>query len=284
MQEERIAPNEKAWLYTIGDSFWNPPRSFFLPTYKANEIIIRSFNTMYPGTILIAFAAGLLQAITGFGGGIMIMTVLPSLVSMNLAPAISGAICAPLSWSIAWKYRKFASLKTSCFPCVVYMIASSIAIGISTRVDMNCLKSVFGLSLALMGVYFMFFSEKAKVSRNYLTAFVCSAASGILGGFFGIGGPFLVLYFLAVTHNKEEYLGSINLLFAIATLHQLLARVYAGILTLGLVPLILAGSCSVLLGRFLGSRIVERMDAGKMKTVIYLFLILSGIMTVINSP
>lgn len=238
---------------------------------------------MYPGTILVAFAAGLLQAVTGFGGGIMIMTVLPSLISMNLAPAISGAICTPLSWSIAWKYRKFASLKTSCFPCIVYMIASSIAIRVSARVDMNYLKPVFGLLLVLMGLYFIFFSEKAKVNGNYLTAFVCSAASGLLGGFFGIGGPFLVLYFLAVTHSKEEYLGNINLLFAVTTLHQLLVRIHAGILTLDLAPLVLAGSCSVLLGRFLGSKIVERMDTGKMKTVIYLFLILSGIMTVINS-
>lgn len=238
---------------------------------------------VYVGTMLISFIAGLMQAITGFGGGIVIMTVLPNLVSMNAAPAISGAVCTPLSWSISWKYHKYMSLRLTIFPCIVYIAACTIAIQISSCIDMNYLKPVFGAFLIFMGLYFMFFSGKIKVTGNYLTAFVCSAASGALGGFFGIGGPFLVLYFLSETKSKEEYLGSINFLFAITTLYQLFARVAAGILTANMFPLILLGCLSVLLGRVAGSHIVDRMNAERMKTIIYIFLIFAGILTTINS-
>ena len=170
---------------------------------------------MYMWILLITFAGGLVQAVTGFGGGIVIMTVLPNLVSMNLAPAISNTICTPLACAIAWKYRKHASVKTNIILCLAFMAASTVAIEITARVEMNHLKPVFVGFLVLMGLYSLFFSDKVTVRGNLATALFCSCASGLLAGLFGIGGPFMVLYYLAVTRTKEEYLENINFLFGI---------------------------------------------------------------------
>lgn len=232
---------------------------------------------------LIAMLGGLLQAITGFGGGIIIMMVLPNLVSMQVAPAISGTICTPLAGSIAWRYRKYLNIKKVFFPALVYMAASTVAIRLTTVINMNSMKPVFGGFLVLLSLYFMFFSQKLKVKGTMLTAFVCSAVSGALGGMFGIGGPLMTLYFLAVTETKEEYLGTLNGLFTITSVYQLIVRILSGIITIHVVPAILFGTCGILLGRFFGSKIVDKLDAARMKQYIYLFLAFAGIVTIVGS-
>lgn len=231
---------------------------------------------------LISLAGGAGQSITGFGAGIIIMTVLPSVISMGLAPAVSGTICTPLSISIAWRYRKYAKWKMVLFPCAVYMAASGIAIYLSSVINMDKMKPLLGVFLILMALYFIFLDKKVSVKGTLFTAFLCSAVSGVLGGFFGIGGPFLVLYYLAVTATKEEYLGSINLLFAITTVYQLVMRIATGVLTVPCIPWIAVGIAFVLLGRIIGSRIVDRMNVEKMRKAIYIFLIFAGIMTIVK--
>lgn len=105
----------------------------------------------------------------------------------------------------------------------------------------------------------------------------------LFGGLFGIGRPLLVLYFLAVSKSKEEYLGNINGVFAITTLQQLITRISVGILTWEAVPAILVGIVFVLIGRFWGSRVVDKLDVARMKRGIYIFLIIAGILTVAGS-
>lgn len=227
--------------------------------------------------------AGFLQSITGFGGGIVIMVFLPQMLSMNLAPAVSGTCCTPLAWSIALKYWKHCNYKKIIWPVIFYISASTLAIKASTMLNMNALKPVFGIFLILLAIYFSFFSNTVKVKGTMLTAFICSVASGILGGFFGIGGPFLVLYFLAVTDSKEEYLGTINGVFALTTVSQFITRIITGIITVNEIPIIAAGIVGILLGSQLGGRVVSKLDGNKMKKMIYAFLGVAGMITVVSS-
>ena len=238
---------------------------------------------VYVGIALITMAGGWDQAVTGFGGGIVIMVVLPSLLTVGLAPAVSGTICSPLTWMIAWRYHRFIKPKQIIFPVICYIAASCTAIELSTRIDMERLKPVFGLFLVVLAIYFMVFSDRMKVKGTWLSALVCSAISGFLGGLFGIGGPMLVLYFLAVSKTKEEYLGNINGVFAITTLQQLITRISVGILTWEAIPAILVGMVFVLIGRFWGSRVVDKLDVARMKRGIYIFLIIAGVLTVAGS-
>lgn len=50
-----------------------------------------------------ALSAGLIQALSGFGAGIIMMMIFPYLFSMKEAAAIAGLLGLPLALSIAWK-------------------------------------------------------------------------------------------------------------------------------------------------------------------------------------
>ena len=62
-----------------------------------------------------------------------------------------------------------------------------------------------------------------------------------------------------------------------------MARISVGILNWDMFPLIGIGTCSVLLGMLVGGKIADRLNPARMKTIIYIFLIPSGIMTAVNS-
>ena len=227
--------------------------------------------------------AGCVQAVTGFGGGIMQMQFLPYFFPMNVAPAIGECTCTPLNWAIAWNYRKQINWRLVWIPTICYMAFSTLSIWLSTKVDLGGLKLVFGIFLIVLSIYFIFFSGKLKVSGSLFTAFLCSSVSGLLSGLFGIGGPTMAMYYLAVTNGKEEYLGTMNMVFAFCMIYQLIARFTAGILTFDMIPILIVGIAGVLVGRIFGSKIVDRIDGEKLKKIVYIFLAVSGVITTINA-
>ena len=230
-------------------------------------------------TAVLGVTGGFVQAITGFGAGIIIMLALPGFLPMNIAPTVSNIVTSPLTVSIALRYKRYAVPKLVIVPAVIYLAASTAAIRLSMHLNLTALKMAFGFVLIALAVYFMLFSGKIQVKGSFLTALVCCAIAGFLGGFFGIGGPTLAIYFLSVTKEKEEYLGTLNLLFVLTNTYQVVFRAFSGLITAACVPYLIIGTAAILIGSFLGGRVVGRINGDTMKKVIYIFLAFAGAVT-----
>lgn len=63
----------------------------------------------------LCFMAGLIQTVTGFGSGVVIMLVLPLLMPLIEASTISNSITLFLCTSLAWQYRKTINLSKRMF-------------------------------------------------------------------------------------------------------------------------------------------------------------------------
>ena len=233
--------------------------------------------------MLTALAAGFVQAVSGFGGALIMMMSLPYFFTMKVSTALAGFICVPMCAALAWKYRKKIDLKMVVVPAVIYLFSSGICIKIASQINLDSLKAVFGLLLIALAAYFNFFSAKIKIEANLITALVCAGVSGVTGGLFGIGGPLMVLYYLSTTDDKETYLGTINLVFTITEGYSAIMRYCNGLISLEQSTLILCGFVAVLAGRYFGSRLVDKLDGEKMKKFIYLLLALSGFVTFVRA-
>ena len=139
--------------------------------------------------IFSSFCGGLVQAVTGFGGAVIIMIFLPLILNMTAAPALSDVITMTLSFSMFWRYRKAVHYKSILIPAAVYLVTSTLAIHGSAYVDAGKLKGFFGVFLILLSVYFFAFSGKLSVKPTFFMKFGCGALAGICGGLFGISGP-----------------------------------------------------------------------------------------------
>ena len=95
--------------------------------------------------LFISTIAGLLQGLTGFGAGIILMLYLPYLYPVIQCSGIIGIICLFLSLIMALQYRKFIELKKVLIPVSIYILISTITIVIGPSLNSSYLKK--GLSL-----------------------------------------------------------------------------------------------------------------------------------------
>lgn len=235
---------------------------------------------MYAVIGLIALCAGILQGVTGFGAGIVMMMVLPSFFPLNEAAGVSCAIAIILSLFMFRRYRNYIQVRKVVWPAILYVAVSSVSIVFSTRVNQVMMKKVFGVFLILLSIYYLFLNKGQEKELNPLVSVVFIAVSGACDGLFGIGGPLMVLFFLGQTRSKEEYLGSIQAVFLVNLIYGTGMRLFNHILTVRHLPFIGIGMLCIVMGFGIANKIVDRLDGEKIKRVTYVVIGISGLLNI----
>ena len=231
---------------------------------------------------LSAVAAGIIQAVTGFGSGVFMMMFFPMILPVINASALSAAISLAMTLGMTVTYRKYINKKILLLPGIFYIAASSAAISFAAKLPTELLLKVFGAFLIAAAVYFLIFSRKIHVKASSMTAGVCATLSGAVSGLFGIGGPPMVIYYLAALPGKEEYLGTIQAFFFITGLYTFGFRIFTGIYTWDLVPLTLLGMAAIILGKKIGNAVIDKINAETMRKLVYAFLALTGVLNLVK--
>lgn len=254
---------------------------------KQSILCAQQFITIFRGIIMYiiitvsAIAAGIIQTVTGFGAAVFLMLIMPRYFDMVAAPAITSAVTVGLSAALAWKFRRHIQWKNCMFPTIVYLLFSITAISFAKKLDLDHLSFVFGIFLIVLAVYFSVFSERITMKENRKTAALCAMISGITSGFFGIGGPLMAAYFISAIKEKESYIGTIQFLFAFTNMINLFTRIANGIFTIDLLPATILGFAGITVGKAVGLRILDKTDPRKIKKLVYAFVGISGILTLL---
>ncbi len=232
---------------------------------------------------LTAVLAGIVQGITGFGSGIVIMMILPMFFSLPESAGISTAICMFLNMSMVYTYRKHVSFKKILVPSLCFLVICSATIYFSTMVNQVLMKKVLGVFFILLSIYYLFINksnERKKLSLPISILFI--VISAICDGLFGIGGPLMVIYFLSQTHNTHEYLGTIQAFFLINCIYNTCFRVINGILLPEHLMLIGIGACSIMIGGFIARKVVDKLDGMMLRKLTYIMIGIAGLINLIK--
>ena len=133
-----------------------------------------------------------------------------------------------------------------------------------------------------MSIYFIFFQKNIKVKPTAASAVCFGLLAGALSGLFSIGATAMALYFLAISRDRNVYIGNLQTLLAINNVVSLLTRALRGIYTADLILPTAVGFAGILLGQFFGSKIAGKLDAAKINLFIYILVGVSGIETLIK--
>ncbi len=239
---------------------------------------------MYSGLIigLMAICSGIVQGITGFGGGIVLMMVLPILFQVPVAAGLSSAICLILCFMMCLQYKEHIDYKKALLPCILCLSVSSFAIEYATYLNEDLLKKMLGVFLFCLSLYYLFFSKGKKDKLGVIGSFLCLTVSSICDGLFGIGGPLMVVYYLSITSSKEEYLGSIQCFFFVKGIYVTFFRILNGILTIDFIPVIICGMIGIVLGLTIANKIVKTIDGNVVRKLTYIMIGFSGIMNILS--
>ena len=209
---------------------------------------------------LAALGGGLVMGVTGFGAGMVFMMVLPVFYSLTESAAIAGIVSTVLNAQMAIRYWKHIHFKSLVAPTIAYMILCALLIRFSTEVDQSLIQKGFGVFLICL----------------------CIAFSAVFDSFFSIGGPLLVVYFMARTDSTKAYMGTIQAFFFINYAYSSVVRVINGILLPSHLAVTLVCSVAVLLGGVIAQKLVNRLDEQRVRKLIYIMIGVSGVLNLVK--
>ena len=241
---------------------------------------------LYLITVLVSFVGALIQGVTGFGASLTIMTILPYFMALPQAVAISCVIPLAQMAALVWLYRRALNWRRVLVPSAFYLVGCWLSIRHTLSFDPTALKFAFGIFLIVIGVYFLRFSDKAKVKDTIPVMVACSFISGLINGVFGIGGPLMVLYYMAACDSMEEYVANLQCCFLVTDIYCLVLRTQEGIFTADLIGPSLVGIVVILIGQALAARIVKKINSEAIiRCCTYVMVCVSGaIMGLTNLP
>ena len=231
---------------------------------------------------LIALGGGFVQRVTGFGLGIFVMLFLPFLFAERVqAAAISTLFSCCASGYNAIRYRKHIPFKTILPALIASLITIPIAVLFSKHVSADFFDILLGSVLILLSLYFLLLSKRIKMRPTVVNGAIAGTLSGVLSGLFSTGGPPIVLYLTNATDNTMVYLSATQFFFAVTGLYSTATRAINGIITWELLLYAAIGMIGCMLGNTLGRFVFKRLDANRLKLVIYFAMIVSGILMIL---
>lgn len=233
--------------------------------------------------IMVGFGAGFVQRVSGFGLGIFSMLFLPHFMSTHTAAAtISCLFSCGTSTYNAVKYRRNIPFKVILPLIIAAMITIPVAVYFSVMVSGEIFEIILGIVLIILSIYFLLFDSKVSVKPNLKNSLLAGSIGGVLNGLFSTGGPPIVLYLTHALSDNMLYFAGIQFYFAVTNIYATAMRVASGVVNIPLVLYALIGFAGCMAGDFLGKKVFNRLDSKKLKTVIYIGMILSGILMIFN--
>jgi len=231
--------------------------------------------------VLVQFIAHTVQAITGFGGGPLAMPPSIALVGFDAAKA-----SITLTFIYASGYLALANIKKINFKqlgtIIFFMVCGMIpGMWLYSRVPKKILMIIYGVIVVLIGLWKLLGSGKNNLKKPY--NYIALLFSGAMQGMFTSGGPFLALYATEAIPDKEEFRATVSPVWTILNIYMCISMYRQHILDGYALKLSVYSIIPVALGIVLGNIINKKINQQTFLKVVYVLLMLSGIMLLINA-
>lgn len=236
--------------------------------------------------ILLAAGASFVQRTIGFGFGIFIMTALPFLLpSYGEAVTLSGLLSLTSAAVVMVKYLKYVTWKRFLPIVASFVIFSTLAICMLDKIEGQAMRIILGIVLIIISLYFSFFKEKLQKIIRPTSGWQlgAGAASGVMGGLFGMHGPPVVLYLVASEPDKDHYMGMIQTYAFVTNLTMLAVRAWNGYVTPMVGTTYIYGLIGLAVGVLSGNWAYKRIPNRIFTYVVYAYIAVSGLVILLTA-
>lgn len=234
--------------------------------------------------VLVGTGASFVQRVSGFGLGIFAMLFMPHFMpSPTAAVSVSNLFSCVTSSYNGIKYRKNISFSTVLPMLVAAMVTIPIAVAFSGNISGETFSVILGAVLILLSIYFIFFGQKLRFRATKVKGVLTGCCGGALNGLFSTGGPPIVLYLTNATDDPDIYFASIQFYFAVTNLYAVVFRIINGFVTWPVLGYTAVGLIGCFIGDFVGKKVFSKLDGKRVKRIIYIAMIVSGIIMIVNN-
>ena len=222
----------------------------------------------------------------GFGGGIVAVPLLALIAPLSVVVPFTSAlntIASVLYGTANWRKVEWRELARIAPYAVVGAI---VGIALLAHIDSRPLSRVFGVFVMAYAAYMLYSAgEMPAISRRYLTpiAAVLSVIGGAIGSLFGGGaGPVFVMYLNALKIEKDRFRATLTLLMIALGFTRITGYATLGMYTPAVLSMLVASLPLMLLGGWLGNRIVRRFNQRRFNQAVGCVIFLSGILLILK--
>ena len=228
-----------------------------------------------------AVCAYFVKGLCGFANTLVFSTILSfSTNNVNISP-VELVLGLPSNIMISYKERKSVQWKV-CLPLAGLVLLGDIpGILLLKNTNTQVIKGIFGFVIIAIGLEMLLREYMGKTKKSQVLLITIGILSGILCGLYGIGA-LLAAYMGRVTDNSSSFKGNLCIVFLIDNLFRLLMYGVTGIITLATLKQSVILFPFMALGLFLGMKGSNFLDERKIKKLVIIMLILSGVSLIVT--
>lgn len=228
-----------------------------------------------------AVCAYFVKGLCGFANTLIFSTILSfSTNNVNISP-VELVLGLPSNIMISYKERKSVQWKV-CLPLAGLVLLGDIpGILLLKNTNTQVIKGIFGFVIIAIGLEMLLREYMGKTKKSQLLLITIGILSGILCGLYGIGA-LLAAYMGRVTDNSSSFKGNLCIVFLIDNLFRLVMYGVTGIITLATLKQSVILFPFMALGLFLGMKGSNFLDERKIKKLVIIMLILSGVSLIVT--
>lgn len=228
-----------------------------------------------------AVCAYFVKGLCGFANTLVFSTILSfSTNNVNISP-VELVLGLPSNIMISYKERKSVQWKV-CLPLAGLVLLGDIpGILLLKNTNTQVIKGIFGFVIIAIGLEMLLREYMGKTKKSQLLLITIGILSGILCGLYGIGA-LLAAYMGRVTDNSSSFKGNLCIVFLIDNLFRLVMYGVTGIITLATLKQSVILFPFMALGLFLGMKGSNFLDERKIKKLVIIMLILSGVSLIVT--
>ena len=227
--------------------------------------------------IIATLAAFFVKGLSGFANTLVFNSIMSFGDNLqNIAP-VELLLGFPTNVIMTWKGRK--SLRAAVFlpPAIMTLAGSAVGAFLLKSIDASLAKVFFGFVIIALGVEMLLRERSGRKSKGSPVLFaVIGVLSGILSGLFGVGA-LMAAYMGRTTDSGEAFKANLCAVFAAGNVFRIALYAAMGIITGAALRQTLILAPFMLAGLWLGMKSARWIDEKKVRRIVVLLLIVSGV-------
>lgn len=223
---------------------------------------------------LIVMSAGIVKGAMGVGMGMLAVPMLSLFVPPSQA---IGLMVVPVLWSnvvqTVERGSPLYSVKRFRWLIVSQLVSVVLTVRLTSSLSAEQMNVMFACAI-LVSVLLMATRPNVRIAPRYETAasMLAGVTAGVMGGVSSLTSPVLITYLMALNLKREEFIGSISVIYLFGSVFMYAAMIWFG--RFGAFEL--AVSCAtvlpMLLGLMLGKKIRSRLSEKLFRLLLLGFL------------
>lgn len=223
--------------------------------------------------VFINFISAFLQASVGFGYAILAMSLMPLILPMRLASAISAVTIVAIGLQMVIILRKNFNWRNVVVPIICCILTTNLGVYILMHFPEKILRSILAAFLLLFTLYFIFLQKnKVEIKKSLKNDILFGLFTGISAGMFNISGPFFMVYFFSTSKDNLSYKANLELIFLVIGLYTTILHIIYGNIAIEEMPFILSSAVSAVAAGFIGLKLFRLINKEMIRKVIYFAL------------